>query len=69
MGDIGAGDRHERLALGDSPNIAARLQGMTEASTVVVSGATHLLVDERFRFERISLLALSSGSSTSSWGR
>jgi predicted ATPase/class 3 adenylate cyclase len=53
VGDMGAGDRHERLALGDTPNIAARLQGLAEASTVLVSGATHRLVDGAFRFENL----------------
>jgi TOMM system kinase/cyclase fusion protein len=43
VGEIGGG-RHEQLALGDTPNIAARLQGLAEPNTVVISAATHRLI-------------------------
>jgi class 3 adenylate cyclase len=33
VGDIGAGRRTEQLALGETPNIAARLQGLAEPNT------------------------------------
>ena len=39
-GDVGTGATTERLALGSTPNIAARLQGLAAPDTVVVSGAT-----------------------------
>jgi class 3 adenylate cyclase len=32
------------LALGETPNIAARLQGLADPDTVVISAATHRLV-------------------------
>lgn len=48
VGEIGGGDRRERLALGETPNIAARLQALTEPGTVVISGATHRLVRGAF---------------------
>jgi predicted ATPase len=41
---MGGGDRQEQLALGETPNIAARLQGLAEPDTMVVSAATYLLV-------------------------
>jgi class 3 adenylate cyclase len=44
VGEIGAGERTERLALGETPNIAARVQGLAEPDTVVLSVVTHHLV-------------------------
>ena len=38
----------ERLALGETPNIAARVQGVAEPDTVVMSGATYRLVHGLF---------------------
>src|SRR4029453_7829173 len=49
MGDVGAGARHEPLALGETPNIAARLQPLAEPNTLVISAATHQLVAGYFR--------------------
>lgn len=46
-GKIGA---RERLALGQTPNLAARLQGMAEPGTVVLSAASHRLVRGFFTF-------------------
>src|SRR5262245_60070067 len=40
--------QREQLALGETPNLAARLQGLTEPSTVVVSAATQRLIDSQF---------------------
>jgi class 3 adenylate cyclase/predicted ATPase len=40
VGDIGDGSRQERLALGETPNLAARLQGIASPNTVVISAAT-----------------------------
>ncbi|MBI3797194.1 MAG: AAA family ATPase [Deltaproteobacteria bacterium] len=44
VGEIGEGNRREQLALGDTPNIAARLQGLAQPNTVVISAATHRLI-------------------------
>ena len=40
VGEIGGGARHEQLALGETPNVAARLQGLAAPNTVVISAAT-----------------------------
>jgi class 3 adenylate cyclase len=34
VGEIGSGERHEQLALGETPNLAARLQSMAALDTV-----------------------------------
>ena len=44
VGEIGSGAKHEQLALGETPNLAARLQGIAAPNTLVISAATfHLL--------------------------
>ena len=40
VGDMGGGTRHEQLALGETPNLAARLQGLAAPNTLVISAAT-----------------------------
>src|SRR5207247_7558569 len=40
VGEVGGGTRQEQLALGDTPNIAARLQGLAVPNTLVISAAT-----------------------------
>ncbi|MBT3271334.1 AAA family ATPase [Candidatus Poribacteria bacterium] len=48
VGDIGGEGRHEQLALGDVPNIAARVQAVADPDTVVITDATHRLVEGLF---------------------
>jgi class 3 adenylate cyclase len=48
VGEMGGGSRQEYLALGDTPNVAARLQGLAAPDTVVISAATHRLVQGYF---------------------
>src|SRR5713101_2042236 len=44
VGDVGGGPRQEQLALGETPNLAARLQGIAAPNTLVISATTfHLL--------------------------
>jgi predicted ATPase len=40
VGDVGGGARQEQLALGGTPNLAARLQGLAAPNTLVISAAT-----------------------------
>jgi class 3 adenylate cyclase len=53
VGAVGAGDRKERIALGDTPNIAARIQAEAEVATLVVSEATWRIVAEYFSGESL----------------
>jgi class 3 adenylate cyclase len=48
VGEMGSGDRHEHLALGDTPNLAARLQGLADPDTIAISEATSRLVQGYF---------------------
>jgi class 3 adenylate cyclase/predicted ATPase len=48
VGEIGGGEHTERLALGETPNIAARVQGVAEPDTAVMSAVTHRLVQGLF---------------------
>jgi hypothetical protein len=48
VGAMGSGARQEQLALGDTPNLAARLQGLAAPNTVVVSAATRGLIEGFF---------------------
>ncbi|HEX2185917.1 MAG TPA: adenylate/guanylate cyclase domain-containing protein, partial [Chloroflexota bacterium] len=44
VGDVGGGARQEQLALGETPNLAARLQGIAAPNTLVISAATFQLL-------------------------
>lgn len=54
VGEMGAGEMREQMAIvGDTPNIAARLQGLAETDTVVISTGTHQLIEGYFDCESI----------------
>ena len=51
VGEIGAGEHTERLALGETPNIAARVQGHAAPNEVLVSPTTFRLIHGLFETE------------------
>jgi len=51
VGDVGGGVRREQLALGMTPNLAARIQNIAAPGTVLVSEDTHRLVRGFFDFQ------------------
>ena len=53
VGEMGAGGRHENLALGETPNIAARLEGLAQPNTAVISPVTAQLVQRSFILEEL----------------
>ncbi len=53
IGSIGEGLRTEQLAMGRTPNIAARVQGAAQPHTLAISGATHRLVQSLFDCEEL----------------
>jgi class 3 adenylate cyclase len=53
VGDMGSQGRQEQLALGETPNVAARLQAIARPNTVVMSADTHRLVQGYFDYEAL----------------
>jgi Adenylate and Guanylate cyclase catalytic domain/AAA ATPase domain len=51
VGNIGGGSRQEQLALGETPNLAARIQGQAAPDEVMISAATYRLVEGFFECE------------------
>jgi class 3 adenylate cyclase/predicted ATPase len=58
VGEMGGGGHQEQLALGDTPNIASRLQGLAEPDTVVISQATYRLVEGYFTCQELGVQML-----------
>jgi predicted ATPase len=58
VGEVGGGSRQEQLALGETPNLAARLQGLAAPDTVVVSAATFRLVRGYFTAQELGAHSL-----------
>jgi class 3 adenylate cyclase len=55
VGTVGSGARQEQLAMGDTPNIAARLQGLAAPNTVVLSAVTARLLHGAFALEDVGV--------------
>ena len=55
---MGEGGRQEQLALGETPNIAARLQGLAAPDMVVISEATAHLIEGYFVCQSLGAHAL-----------
>jgi class 3 adenylate cyclase/predicted ATPase len=58
IGEMGGGDRYEQLAMGDTPNLAARIQGLATPNTVALSAVTARLVQGAFALEDLGAHAL-----------
>ncbi|HJZ04529.1 MAG TPA: adenylate/guanylate cyclase domain-containing protein, partial [Patescibacteria group bacterium] len=59
VGEMGGGKKREPMAIvGETPNIAARLQGLAEPNTVVISSATYRLVEGLFDCQDLGLHTL-----------
>ena len=54
VGEMGAVGHSQMLATGETPNIAARIQGLAEPNTIVISEATQNLVRGYFRLDPLS---------------
>ncbi|MES1178087.1 MAG: adenylate/guanylate cyclase domain-containing protein [Myxococcales bacterium] len=52
------GDGHEHLALGEAPNLAARLQQLAAPNAIIVSDATRRLIEGHFELDLIGDVTL-----------
>src|SRR5262249_20370485 len=48
VGAMGGGGRQEQLALGETPNVTARIQGLAAPNTIAISEATYRLIQGYF---------------------
>src|SRR5499433_3903855 len=53
VGEMGSSGRQEQLALGETPNVAARIQGLAQSNTLAISEATYRLVEGYFTCESL----------------
>lgn len=58
VGDPIAGAPQEHEVVGETPNLAARLQGLAEPGTVVISDSTRRLLGGLFEYHDLGLLAV-----------
>jgi class 3 adenylate cyclase/predicted ATPase len=59
VGDlVGQGSAQEQAVIGDTPNLAARLQGLAEPGTVAVAASTRRLLGDRFRLRDLGRQAI-----------
>src|SRR5262249_2471933 len=59
VGDlVGAGEARERGVVGETPNLAARLQTLAEPGSVVVAATTHKLIGGLFEYEELGKVEL-----------
>ena len=59
VGDlIGSGEAQERGIIGETPNLAARLQGLAEPNSVVIAESTRKLVGNIFELDDLGLREL-----------
>lgn len=58
VGEIGGGGKYEHLALGETPNIAARLQGLALPDSIAISAATRRRVGNAFACRSLGVQSL-----------
>jgi predicted ATPase/class 3 adenylate cyclase len=58
VGEMGGGEKRENLALGETPNIAARVQSAAEPDSLMISAATYQLVHGFFECQNAGLHTL-----------
>src|SRR5262249_35658020 len=55
---MGSGERQEQLALGEVPNVCARIQGLAAPNTIAISADTYRLIQGYFECQALGAQAL-----------
>src|SRR5262245_29507904 len=58
VGEMGSTGRQEQLALGQTPNVAARIQALAAPNTMAISEATYQLVQGYFEYQDLGAQSL-----------
>ena len=58
VGEVGGGTWREHSAVGETPNLAARVQILAEPNTLLITGATHRLVGAHFTCQDLGMHSL-----------
>src|SRR5262249_42182916 len=58
VGEMGSSGRQEQLALGETPNVAARIQGLATSNSIAISDATYRLVQGYFEYQNLGAKTL-----------
>ena len=58
IGEVGSDASAEQLAMGDTPNVAARLQGLAHPNAIVISERTRQRCLVQARFKRSPILCV-----------
>jgi len=58
VGEMGSQDYRESMALGETPNIAARFQEIASPNTVVIGATTHRLIEGLFQCQDLGYVPL-----------
>src|SRR5215472_16189382 len=58
VGEMGDHGRQEQLALGETPNIAARIEGLAQPNTIAISSATYRLIQGYFECQDLGAQTL-----------
>jgi class 3 adenylate cyclase len=70
VGDlIGSGEAQERGIVGETPNVAARLQGIAEPNTVIIAESTRKLLGNLFDLQDLGAMDLKGIDGPVSQGR
>jgi class 3 adenylate cyclase len=55
---IGTGEARQQTAIGETPNLAARLQGLAEPNSVVIDASSHRQIGGLFAYRDLRLVQL-----------